>query len=262
MSLTGKTIASSYKDILQMNNSNSGVDATTRNVVDGEGTASALNLSDDVATIKPQNDNTTASFLVEDKDGTDLFTVDSTNAAVKATNGNYVNTQYQRFSMYRAIASAGYHYSMHLGGSTSQRGGANLGNGSDPSTTYDLSGDTGYPELVPLTYWYLPDAITIDSVSVLTSGYGTGTGTDIHFHLMSYDMSTSAGSYGDLSNGTVLFNSSADVEDIVETAIIQQTLSSVSTSVAAGKIIVATFEEVASAGADAQASMTVKYHLT
>ena len=261
MSLTGKTIANSYKDLLQVDNSNSGVDATTRNVVDGEGTSSALYLSDDVVSVKPTN-NTTSSFLVEGSDGTNLFQVDTTNSVVKGPNANYVNTQYQRFSIYRAIASAGYHYSMHLGGSTSQRGGANLGNGSDPSTTYDLSGDTGYPELVPLTYWYLPDAITIDSVSVLTSGYGTGTGTDIHFHLMSYDMSTSAGSYGDLSNGTVLFNSSADVEDIVETAIIQQTLSSVSTSVAAGKIIVATFEEVASAGADAQASMTVKYHLT
>ena len=47
MSLTGKTKASSYKDLLQMNNSNSGVDTTTRNVVDGEGTASAISISDD-----------------------------------------------------------------------------------------------------------------------------------------------------------------------------------------------------------------------
>ena len=41
-----------------------------------------------------------------------------------------------------------------------------------------------------------------------------------------------------------------------------QTLSSVSASVAAGKIIVATFEESNSAGANAQANMTVKYQLT
>ena len=47
MSLTGKTKAGSYKDILQMNNSNSGVDGATRNVVDGEGTASAIYISDD-----------------------------------------------------------------------------------------------------------------------------------------------------------------------------------------------------------------------
>ena len=56
MSLTGKTKANSYKDILQMNNSNSGVDTTVRNVVDGEGTASAISICDDAFQIKPQND--------------------------------------------------------------------------------------------------------------------------------------------------------------------------------------------------------------
>ena len=262
MTLVKKAIGDSYKDLLQMNNNNSGIDTTTRNIVDGEGTLSAINLSDDVVTIKPQNDNTTATFLVEDKDGTDLLKVDTTNGAVIGPNSNNINTHYQQFSIYRAIASAGYHYSMHLGGSTSQRAGADLGNGANPSTTYDLSGDSGYPELVPLTNWMLPDAITIDSVTVLTSGYGTGTGTDVHFHLMSYDISVSAGSGGDLSNGTVLFNSAADIEDIVETKINLQTLASVSTSVAASKIIIATFEESNSAGANAQANMTVKYHLT
>ena len=95
MSLTGKTIASSYKDLLQINNGNSGIDTTTRNIVDGEGTASAINLSDDVVTVKPQNDNTTASFLVEDKDGTDLLRVNATDGAVTGPNSNYINTQYQ-----------------------------------------------------------------------------------------------------------------------------------------------------------------------
>ena len=262
MSLTGKTIASSYKDLLQVNNSNSGVDTTVRNVVDGEGTASAVSLSDDSLRIKPQNDNTTASFLVEDKDGTDLLTVDTTNGAVKGPNSQYINTQYQYFSTYRPIATANTHYSMPIGAGTTLRSGAALGTGTDPATTYDLSADTTYPEYVVYSYWRVPDAITIDSVTVLASAYGTGTGTDVHFHLMSYDMSASAGSLGDLSNGTVLFNSSADIEDVVETAINLQTLSSVSTSVAAGKIILATFEESNSAGANAQVNMTVKYHLT
>ena len=263
MSLTGKTIASSYKDLLQVNNSNSGVDTTVRNVVDGEGTASALSISDDVVAIIPINDNTTGTFLINDKGSSNtLFSVDSTNSAVKATNGNYVNTQYQYFSIARAIATADTHYSMSLGAGTGIRGGADLGTGTNPATTYDLSADTGYPEYAIYGYWRVPDAITIDSVTVLASGYGTGTGTDLHFHLMSYDMSTSAGSLGDLSNGNVLFNSSADIEDVVETELHLQTLSSVDTRVAAGKIIIATFEESNSAGANAQASMTIKYHLT
>ena len=262
MSLTGKTIANSYKDLLQVDNSNSGVDTTIRNVKDGEGTGSALYLSDDLVNIKPNNDNTTDTFIVNDKDGTNLFKVDSTNGAVKGPNANYINTQYQYFSIARPITSAGQHQSMPIGANTGTRAGADLGTGTNPATTYDLSADTSYPEYAVYTYWRVPDAITIDSVTVLASAFGTGTGTDVHFHLMSYDMSTSAGSLGDLSNGNVLFNSSADIEDVVETEIHLQTLSSVDTRVAAGKIILATFEESNSAGANAQAIMTVKYHLT
>ena len=42
--LTGQTIANSYKDLLQVSNSNSGVDGTIRIVEDGEGTSSALKI--------------------------------------------------------------------------------------------------------------------------------------------------------------------------------------------------------------------------
>ena len=84
MSLTGKTKASTYKDILQMNNSNSGVDGTTRNVVDGEGTASALRMSSEKVLIIPDANDSTNTFLVQDKDSNSLLTVDSTNDLVKA----------------------------------------------------------------------------------------------------------------------------------------------------------------------------------
>lgn len=43
--LTGKSPKNTYKDLLQVSNSNSGVDATLRQVEDGEGTASQLYLS-------------------------------------------------------------------------------------------------------------------------------------------------------------------------------------------------------------------------
>ena len=100
MSFTGKTKASTYKDILQMNNSNSGVDTTTRNVVDGEGTASAISISDDVLTVKPQNDDTTAVFNVQDSDSNNLLVVDSTNDLVKAgLTQTAVNTQIQHFGL-------------------------------------------------------------------------------------------------------------------------------------------------------------------
>lgn len=41
--LTGSTIASTYKDLLQVSNSNSGIDSTLRVIEDGEGTESILN---------------------------------------------------------------------------------------------------------------------------------------------------------------------------------------------------------------------------
>ena len=47
MSLTDKTIASSYIDILQMDNSNSGVSTALQVVKDGGGSLSALQISDD-----------------------------------------------------------------------------------------------------------------------------------------------------------------------------------------------------------------------
>jgi len=49
--LTGQTIASSYKDLLQVSNSNSGVDSTLRVVSDGEATDTVLYLSSAAAQI-------------------------------------------------------------------------------------------------------------------------------------------------------------------------------------------------------------------
>ena len=50
--LTGKKISESYKDLLQISNSNAGVDATLRDIEDGEGTASILQISSASINIK------------------------------------------------------------------------------------------------------------------------------------------------------------------------------------------------------------------
>ena len=47
--LSGKTPSATYKDLLQVSNANSGVDATLRPVEDGEGTQSVLQLSTSAA---------------------------------------------------------------------------------------------------------------------------------------------------------------------------------------------------------------------
>jgi hypothetical protein len=44
--LTGQSIASTYKDLLQVSNSNSGITTSLTAISDGEGTASGLEISD------------------------------------------------------------------------------------------------------------------------------------------------------------------------------------------------------------------------
>jgi len=60
--LTGKTPAATYKDLLQVSNSNAGVDGTLRDVEDGEGTVSALQLSTTEAKVSG-NVTTTGLFV-------------------------------------------------------------------------------------------------------------------------------------------------------------------------------------------------------
>ena len=67
--LTGKTIASAYKSILRVDDDTNGVDTSLESVTDGEGTASALKLSDDQFAVQPQNDDTTEAFYVKAKGG-------------------------------------------------------------------------------------------------------------------------------------------------------------------------------------------------
>ena len=49
--LTGKTVAASYKDLLQVSNNNIGVDASVRYIEDGEGTPSVLGLSTSIVEV-------------------------------------------------------------------------------------------------------------------------------------------------------------------------------------------------------------------
>lgn len=69
--LQGQQIKNSYKDLLQVSNSNSGVDGTLRNVEDGEGTVSALQLSSSAAKVAG---NLTVTGNVVFNDGTSIST--------------------------------------------------------------------------------------------------------------------------------------------------------------------------------------------
>ena len=100
MALTNKTIASTYGDILQADNSGSGRTANGTNIKDGLGQSTALTLGQNKLHVKPSSDQTDA-VVIETSGGTDLLKVDTTNSAVKlGTTQSYANTQIQKFGVY------------------------------------------------------------------------------------------------------------------------------------------------------------------
>ena len=262
MSLTGKTLASTYKSLLRVNDDTNGVDATTEVVTDGEGTASSIALSDDQLLVKPQNDDTTAVFNVQTKGGTSLLTVDSTNSAVKGTNSQYMNTQYAHFGINSADATAaGFtangHFAIPFMNTGTTAGGAvSLGTNTDPATSLTIS--TTAMDIAQC-YWYLPDAIVVDKV-VWWSGADAATGDTTRAHLFSYDVVTTAGSTsGNLSNGAVIAASSDVTNAGYEHAYYNEMTIS-SASVAVGKVVLFTFRSD-SVNSDYTINATVKYHL-
>ena len=264
MSLIGKKISSVFKNLLNINNtSGTGLASGLANVIDGAGNSSPVQLGTTKALIKPSTDTTTA-FQVHDSGGNAVLTADTTNNYVKVGVGqNHASVKEKVFSSLAQGGSAGYHYCLaeHVFGGVVNIG-PSLGNGSNPSASYDMSGDATYGQYAPFCFWHVPYNITMDSIEVLVSGNTATTGTDVHYHVCSADVSTSAGTKGDLSNITVLANSAADVEDIVKGEFIVHPLSLVSARVTSGKIILATVEQVSINTTVAHSKLTIKYHLT
>ena len=262
MSLSGKTLANTYKDLLQVDNSNSGIDGVTRIIKDGEGTNSCVSLSDDILAVKPQDDDTVATFIVYDKSGSTLFYVDSTNSKVSAL-GNYLNTQYASFgigSTQSASFAANTHSPLIFGdGIYASLGGfPEFGTGTDPATTFTTSHgtDSGAQALVPCM-WYVPDAMSIDSVTSL-EGADAATGDTTRMHLFSYTFTSGATSC--LTSGVLLAHNS----DVTNAGSEQPYLSSWtvdSAAVTAGKVILAFFESD-SVNSDYSIKIRIKYHLT
>ena len=261
MSFTGKTKASTYKDILQMNNSNSGVDTTTRNVVDGEGTASSISISDDVLTVKPQNDDTTAVFNVQDSDSNNLLVVDSTNDLVKAgLTQTAVNTQIQHFgctSLMGIPSSTGRFWALNSGGQGRTQANIDFGTGSSPATSLTLASTAD--DLVS-SIFYVPANITIDSCSVWV-GADAASGDVINFSIMSYDIDTSnSATGGDLSNGVENCVSPSTITNAGYDQAYFQTLTVSTADVDAGKVIMAMIKSDGT-NSDYAVNINLVYHI-
>ena len=262
MSLTGKTLANTYKDLLKVDNSNNGVDSTGRRITDGQGNNSCVQISDDTLKITPQNDNTTTTLVVTNSSNSALLTVDSTNSTVNAL-GNKVNTQYATFSIGNTEASTladDTHQAIPF--ASASFGTKNyppaFGTGTDPATTFTTSDGNGTraSDLVPCL-WYVMDDISIDSV-ISIEGADNATGDTTRMHLFSYDFTR--GSTSALSNGTLLAHNN-DVTNAGSEQAYTGSWTVDSAAVSSGKVILAFFRSD-SINSDYSLQLTVKYHLT
>ena len=259
MALTNKTIASSYGDILQVDNSGSGRTANGTAIKDGLGQTTALTLGSDKVKITPSSDSTTA-VVIENASGTDLLVVDSSNSSIKAgTTQSYVNTQIKDFGVFDMSPTADTHHPMvAMSGldsvsNTDWTPSTAFGTGTDPATTLSIS--SGAENIVPLL-WYIPVAITIDEVRVIAS---TDASDTLNFHLFSYAIGTGTGSgAGDLTDGTLLAHNGSTLttgDDRITTT----TLTVDSANTAADRVILAFVENVGDTN-DITAQLIVKYH--
>ena len=262
MSFTGKDPSETYKDILYVNNSNNGADGTLRDVKSGEGSSTACKIGTNSASIQPQASDTTTAFQVKAKGGTSLMQVDSTNSAVKAL-GVHTNTQYATFGAgadQMSGLSLGTHYAIPFNNTIigSGQNDVDFGTGTDPATTFTTANtDTQYASQIVPMIWYIPDNISIDSVTSI-EGADAATGDTTRMHLMSYTFTS--GSTSALTSGTLLAHNS-DVTNAGNEQAYLSTWTIDSAAVTSGKVILATFR-ADSINSDFSLNIVVKYHIT
>ena len=262
MSLTGKSPADTYKDITYVDNNNSGVDSTLRSVKTGEGSASAVSLSDRALKVKSATDNTTA-LDVQNSAGTSKLLVDTTNNQVKAL-GHHVNTQYAYFGVSSGISGnwvADTHYPLPFVGNNNSLGlqdNLSFGTSGEPATSFTTADAvTTDASLIVPVMWYVPDNISIDGVTSL-EGFELSSTLTTRMHLYSYTFTS--GSTSALTSGTLLAHNS-DVTNAGSEQAYLSTWTVDSASVASGKVILAFFRMDSSTD-NPSVSITVKYHLT
>ena len=268
-SFTGSELKDVYKDILHTSNSNTGLSTSMKQITCGDGDGTSLHLSTNAMRCTPAADSTRA-FQIEDKDGNDLVTVDSTNDLVKVGVGQHtVHTQFKEFGLWDFSPSAGEHHNLTTSPTITAASDADFtgevngsawgGTGTNPATSLTIT--SAAIELVP-SLWILQQNITLDSVQYILASDGS---SSINIHIMQYAIVTGSGtSAGDLSSGTVLAqtgSSSGSLSPVTvhSDRVSNGTLTINTANVDSGKAIVLFAE--ASNTVDMTVSVNVKYHL-
>ena len=173
-------------------------------------------------------------------------------------------TLYAYFGVSSSIASnyvANTHYPLPFctnGQAPTTQNLMTLGTSTDPATSFTTAdaSATDASLVVPML-WFLPDNITIDSVTSFEGG-DNATGATTRMHLMSYDFTS--GSTSCLTNGALIAHNS-DVTNAGSEQAYKSTWTIDSSDINADKVLSSTFFTTDITG-DYSVSVIVKYHLS
>ena len=262
MSLTGKKIKAAYKDFVHSDNSNNGIGLAVTRLKTGKGDSLPISVSTKTCSITPVT-NTTDTFNVKNYSGTHLIKCNTTDMNVQAGQNNYyVNSSCKEFSLFDFTPAAGYHTPMitnpglvATSGDTYVNNTGFGANGADPAATLDFSSNpTAMSKVLFPTMWHVPYECKLDAGKYFIFCEANN---NIEIHAMKYQISSSGGTLGDLSGGTVLGTASLTANN---TGIVSGTLSFSTTDIEADRVVLV-FIENTTATSQMSANVQLQYHL-
>lgn len=253
MSLTDKTIANSYKDLLQFDNSNNGVGGAGTLVKDGEGNSTMLTLGQRNTTIQPVTSNHSQTFKVEKTSGDNILTVDTLNSLVKVNETQTTaNTQYLRFVGKSIDVDNGTHIAVPINPNPSGSA-VTFGTATDPAApSVSNNGDDWIHYL-----HYVDINITVDAVTILVGANGAS-GDALNFHLCS--IATSDGTTVSSWSGTTIVADHVGMANAGYEQFYRESLSIQSADVDAGNYLALTIEGNGT-NSDYSVNALVRYHI-
>ena len=262
MSLTGKTLASTYKSLLRVNDNTNGIDTILAPVTDGEGTNSCMQLSDDQLGVSPVNDNSPATLKVTNAGGNTILSVDTANKLVKVNEGQSVaNTAVKQFMLSSVNGNPATTDTWTMldatGGGRFNSAPIEMGTGGAPALVY---ANTANAMNLVQSIWFLPSDITILECKVWF-GADAASGDNVKFSVMSYAIvADNTANSGNLSDGTEVCVSPSTITGAGYEQAYYQALTISSADVASGRAIVACVHQNGT-NSDLTVNMQLVYHI-
>jgi hypothetical protein len=253
MALTDKTVASTYKDLLHVDNSNSGITSTGKTVKDGDGNSSCMSLGTNKLSVTPAA-NSTANVAMSNASGDTLLKVDGTNKLVNVNETQLAaNTQYLRFSANDINVDNGTHIGVPVAGQVANAA-VTFGTSANPAAAAVSNNGDDFIHYLH----YVDTNITVDAVTVLV-GATTATGDSINFHLCNVATGDS-GTVDEWSGTTIVADQSSVTVNAGYEQFYKVALDIQSADVDAGNYLALTIEGNGT-NSDYSVNALVRYHL-